>query len=261
MGEEYIDEIELSIVMPCLNEAETLKICIDKAKNYIQSNNIKAEIVIGDNGSVDGSQEIALNCGAILIRIPEKGYGRALMGAFRAARGKYIIMGDSDDSYDFRQLNPFLEKLREGFDLVVGNRFKGDIQPNAMPFINKYVGNPLLSTIARLFIGSKIGDFHCGLRGFNREKVLSLDLKTTGMEFASEMIVAATIHYFKITEIPVILSPDGRSRPSHLRPWHDGWRHLRFLMRHIPGPLFLIREFVLMLGGLLNRVVSFFRSH
>jgi glycosyltransferase involved in cell wall biosynthesis len=259
MGNDYSDDIELSIVMPCLNEAETVKICIDKAKRYLAENHIKGEIVIGDNGSTDGSQKIIQECGVRLIEVSDRGYGSALMGAFRTARGRYIVMGDADDSYDFNHLSPFIDKLREGYDLIIGNRFTGEIKPNAMPMINKYLGNPVLSSIARLFFRSKIGDFHCGLRGFRREALIALDLKTTGMEFASEMIVAATIHHLKITEVPVVLSPDGRGRPSHLRPWRDGWRHLRFLLSHSPGPVFLIRELLLMVGGLIRRFVGLFR--
>ena len=247
-------DIELSIIMPCLNEAETLRTCIVKAFEYLNVNNIKGEVVIGDNGSIDGSQEIARNCGARVISVPIKGYGSALMGAIKAAHGKYVVMGDSDDSYDFSNLNPFLEKLREGYELVIGNRFTGSIKPTAMPFLNKYLGNPFLSFIGRLFVRSEIGDFHCGLRGFNREALLALDLKTTGMEFASEMIIVATVNHLRITEVPVVLSPDGRSRPSHLRPWRDGWRHLKFLLSHSRGPVFLIRELLLMAGGLIRRL-------
>jgi glycosyltransferase involved in cell wall biosynthesis len=257
MKENEGGDIELTIVMPCLNEAETLRLCIDKALIYLKNNGIRGEIVIGDNNSHDGSQQIATAAGARVIHVEQKGYGNALMGAFKAAQGKYVIMGDSDNSYDFSQLNPFMEKLREGYDLIIGNRFTGTIQPNAMPFMNQYIGNPVLSSIARLFIRSEIGDFHCGLRGFNREKLLALNLKTTGMEFASEMIVAATRKHFKITEVPIVLSPDGRSRPSHLRPWRDGWRHLRFLFKHSPGPLSLFRELLYMAGGLARRTFQF----
>jgi glycosyltransferase involved in cell wall biosynthesis len=260
MQNDTPDDIELSIVMPCLNEANTLKNCIEKAQKYLKQSGVKGEIVIGDNGSTDGSQQIALSIGVRLIEISERGYGRALMGAFRAARGKYIIMGDSDDSYDFSHLDPFMEKLREGYDLIIGNRFKGEIKPNAMPAINKYVGNPVLSSIGRLFFRSEIGDFHCGLRGFKRESLMSLSLETTGMEFASEMIVKATIHHLKLTEVPVVLSPDGRGRPSYLRPWQDGWRHLKFLLAHSPGPVFLIRELLLMVGGLIRRFAGLFKS-
>jgi len=187
-------ELELSIVMPCLNEAETLATCINKAMKYLKDNNVSGEVVIGDNGSTDGSQEIARSCGARVIDIPRKGYGSALMGAIQASKGKYVIMGDSDDSYDFSNLNLYVQKLREGYDLVMGNRFKGGIAPGAMPFLHKYLGNPVLSFIGRLFFGSKINDFHCGLRGFRQDIVTVLGLQTTGMEFASEMVVKATIN-------------------------------------------------------------------
>jgi len=250
------NNIELSIVMPCLNEAETLKSCIIKAKKYMHDNNVKGEIVIGDNGSTDGSQNIGKECGVRVINISVKGYGSALIGAINAAHGKYVIMGDADDSYDFSNLNPFLEKLREGYDFVIGNRFKGGMQPEAMPFLNKYLGNPALSFIGQLFIRSDIGDFHCGLRGFRQDMVRVLDLKTTGMEFASEMIVKATIQKFKIAEVPIIFSPDGRSRPSHLRPWRDGWRHLRFLMSYSPSIAFLVRELFFFAGGFAIRIIK-----
>lgn len=256
-----ITEVELTIVMPCLNEAETLAICIQKSKQFLISNNINGEIIIGDNGSIDGSPQIATDNGAIVVNVPQKGYGNALLGAFKAARGKYVIMGDSDNSYDFSELNLFMKKLRSGYDLVIGNRFAGTIHPNAMPFLNKYIGNPFLSSLARLFVRSEIGDFHCGLRGFNREKLLLLNLKTTGMEFASEMIVAATVSRFKITEVPVVLSPDGRSRPPHLRPWRDGWRHLQFLLKYRPSPSVLFHEFTLMIGGLIMKTVNLLRGH
>lgn len=260
MNKETSPIIELSIVMPCLNEAETLRICIEKAQRFLHTNNIAGEIVIGDNGSTDGSQQIAQASGARVVNVEQKGYGSALMGAFLAAKGNYIIMGDSDDSYDFSALLPFIEKLRQGWDLIVGNRFAGTIHPDAMPFLNKHIGNPVLSSIARFFVRSEIGDFHCGLRGFNREKVLALHLKTTGMEFASEMIVTATINHLRITEVPVVLSPDGRSRPPHLRPWRDGWRHLRFLFKYRPAPLVLLREFTLMIGGLFMKTYNFLRG-
>ncbi len=243
--------------MPCLNEAETIKKCIDKALLFLCTNNIHGEVVIGDNGSTDGSQQIALTCGALVIETQEKGYGCALMGAFKAAKGKYIIMGDSDDSYDFSKLEPFMEKLKEDYDLIIGNRFTGKIMPNAMPAMNKYLGNPILSSIGRLFFRSEIGDFHCGLRGFKRDPIMALDLKTTGMEFASEMIIMATLKHLKITEVPVVLSPDGRNRPSHLRPWRDGWRHLKFLFANNQGPGFLAHELLLMAGGLVRKTFRF----
>ncbi len=246
---ENKENVELSIVMPCLNEAETLKTCIDKAMKYLKENNIKGEVVIGDNGSTDGSQAIAIQAGARVIDVPRKGYGSALMAAIEASHGKYVIMGDSDDSYDFSRLELFVEKLREGYDLVMGNRFKGGVAKGAMPFLHRYLGNPVLSFIGRLFFGSKARDFHCGLRGFRQDIVSHLNLQTTGMEFASEMVVKATIFKLKITEVPTTLSPDGRSRPPHLRTWRDGWRHLRFLLLYSPKWLFLIPGILLMLIG------------
>ena len=244
-------QLELTIVMPCLNEAETLKVCIDKAMKYLNDNNISGEVVIGDNGSTDGSQEIARSCGARVVDIPRKGYGSALMGAIQAAHGKYVIMGDSDDSYDFSNLNAYVEKLREGYDLVMGNRFKGGVAKGAMPFLHRYLGNPVLSFIGKLFFGGGINDFHCGLRGFRQDIVTLLNLQTTGMEFASEMVVKSQINKLKIIEVPTTLSPDGRSRPPHLRTWRDGWRHLRFLLLYSPKWLFLIPGSTLMILGLL----------
>lgn len=247
------DEIELSIIMPCLNEAKTIGICIKKAQGFLQKYGIKGEIVIGDNGSVDGSKEIAQSLGARVIDVPVRGYGAALMGAINAARGKYIIMGDSDDSYDFTNLMPFLEKLREGYDLVMGNRFLGGIKPGAMPFLNKYLGNPVLSGLGRLFFRTKIGDFHCGIRGFSKEAAMKMDLQTTGMEFASEMVVKASLFNMRVCEVPTTLSPDGRGRPPHLRRWRDGWRHLRFMLLYSPRWLFLYPGLLLMVvGGLIT---------
>lgn len=248
---EQIAAPELSIVMPCLNEAETLKTCIDKAMRYLRERNITGEVVIGDNGSTDGSQEIARTCGARVIDVPRKGYGSALMSAIQASRGKYVIMGDSDDSYDFSALDAFVEKLREGYDLVMGNRFKGGVAKGAMPFLHRYLGNPVLSFIGRLFFGSRIGDFHCGLRGFRQDLVSLLSLHATGMEFATEMVVKATLFKLKITEVPTTLAVDGRSRPPHLRTWRDGWRHLRFLLIYSPKWLFLIPGIVFILAGLI----------
>ncbi len=242
--------IELSIVMPCLNEEQTLAVCIDKAAGFINEKNISGEIVIADNGSTDRSVEIAEAHGARVVNVAEKGYGSALMGGIKAARGKYVIMGDADDSYDFSQLQGYMELLRSGQDLVMGNRFKGGIKPGAMPFLHKYLGNPVLSFIGRLFFKSPVGDFHCGLRGFNRESILGLNLKTTGMEFASEMVVKASINHLKITETPIILHPDGRNRPPHLRTWRDGWRHLRFLLMYCPRWLFLYPGLFLIFLGL-----------
>ena len=248
-------DIELSIVMPCLNEAETLAICITKANNWLVQNNVIGEVVIGDNGSTDGSQKIATDLGARVINVPSKGYGSALMGAIEASYGKYVIMGDSDDSYDFGNLTLFVQELRNGYDLVMGNRFKGGVAKGAMPFLHRYLGNPVLSFIGRLFFGSKARDFHCGLRGFRQDIVSVLNLRTTGMEFASEMVVKATIFNLKITEVATTLSPDGRSRPPHLRTWRDGWRHLRFLLIYSPRWLFLIPGVFLMLFGFILSVL------
>lgn len=242
--------IELSIVMPCLNEAKTLETCIRKAQGFLEKYGVKGEIVIGDNGSTDGSQEIARRLGARVVDVPVRGYGAALMGAISAAKGKYIIMGDSDDSYDFTNLMPFLEKLREGYDLVMGNRFAGGIKPGAMPFLNRYLGNPVLSGLGRLFFKTNIRDFHCGIRGFSKAAFNKMDLHTTGMEFASEMVVKAALLGLKVTEVPTTLSPDGRGRPPHLRRWRDGWRHLRFMLLYSPRWLFLYPGLLLTFIGL-----------
>ena len=241
---------ELTILMPCLNEAETLAICITKAMTSLQNLKIDGEVLIADNGSTDGSQQIATSLGARVVQVERKGYGNALMRGIATARGKYVIMGDSDDSYDFTSLGPFVEKLRAGYDLVMGNRFLGGIQPGAMPPLHRYLGNPVLTSIGRLFFKSPSGDFHCGLRGFNREAMLALDLRTTGMEFASEMVVKSTLHDLRITEVPTTLQPDGRSRPPHLRSWRDGWKHLRFLLLYSPRWLFLYPGILLMFVGL-----------
>ncbi|MEG4964121.1 MULTISPECIES: glycosyltransferase family 2 protein [unclassified Microcoleus] len=243
--------LELSILMPCLNEAETLEICIQKALRSLRELDIAGEVIIADNGSTDGSQAIATRMGARVVPVAAKGYGSALMGGIIAARGVYIIMGDADDSYNFSNLGFFVNKLREGFDLVMGNRFQGGIKPGAMPPLHKYLGNPVLTWVGRLFFASPVGDFHCGLRGFRRDSILKLDLQTTGMEFASEMVVKASVYKLRITEIPTVLSPDGRSRPPHLRTWRDGWRHLRFLLLYSPRWLFLYPGTALMIWGLI----------
>ena len=242
-------EIEVSVVMPCLNEAETLATCIAKARASLDALGLPGEIIVADNGSSDGSQMIAAELGARVVPVVEKGYGSALRGGVRAARGKYIIMGDADDSYDFANLEPFVLKLRDGYDLVMGNRFKGGIQANAMPPLHKYLGNPVLTATGRLFFHSQCGDFHCGLRGFHKAAIEGLDLRTTGMEFASEMVVKATLHNLRIAEVPTTLSPDGRSRPPHLRSWRDGWRHLRFMLLYSPRWLFLYPGLALMFVG------------
>ena len=241
---------EFSIVMPCLNESKTLATCIKNAQYSLDNLNIAGEVIIADNGSTDGSQAIALKLGAHVVNVKQRGYGAALQGGFKAAHGRYIIMGDADESYDFTSLKPFVEKLREGYDLVMGNRFKGGIQPGAMPPLHKFLGNPVLTAIGRLFFRSSIRDFHCGLRGFRKEAVMHMDLRTTGMEFASEMVVKATLFDMRIAEVPTTLSPDGRSRPPHLRSWRDGWRHLRFLLLYSPRWLFLYPGFTLITAGL-----------
>lgn len=244
-------EIELTILMPCLNEAETLEICISKANTFLREHNVSGEVLIADNGSTDGSQEIARKNGARVVDIKEKGYGSALRGGSENAYGKYVIMGDADDSYDFLNLMPFLEKLREGYELVMGNRFRGGIEKGAMPPLHRYLGNPVLSFIGRMFYPSDIKDFHCGLRGYRKESIQSLNLQTTGMEYASEMVVQSTLHHLKMIEVPTTLSPDGRSRPPHLRSWHDGWRHLKFLMMYSPNWTFLYPGLILSIIGIL----------
>ena len=242
---------ELTILMPCLNEAETLATCIDKARAYLTRAGIDGEVLIADNGSTDGSQEIATAHGARIVPIAARGYGSALLGGIKAARGRFVIMGDSDDSYDFSALGPFVAQLRAGFQLVMGNRFKGGILPGAMPPLHRYLGNPVLTAVGRVFFRSPCGDFHCGLRGFDRESILALDLQAPGMEFASEMVVKATINRLRIAEVPTTLSPDGRTRPPHLRSWRDGWRHLRFLLLFSPRWLFLYPGLVLFVLGAL----------
>ncbi len=248
-------QYELTILMPCLNEAETLEVCIKKAMTFLKENKVNGEVLIADNGSTDGSQDIARRNGARVVDIPVKGYGAALIGGCNAALGKYVIMGDSDDSYDFLHLMPFVEKLREGYDLVMGNRFKGGIEKGAMPFSHKYIGNPVLSFIGRLFYRSDIRDFHCGLRGYNTIRMRELNLKTTGMEYASEMVVKATMSDFKIAEVPTTLKKDGRSHPPHLNTWRDGWRHLKFLLMHSPNWLFRYPGMVLSIIGFVLMVV------
>lgn len=250
-----MDSLELSIIMPCLNEAETLATCIQKAQWYLTEYQIQGEVLIADNGSTDGSQEIAKKMSATLVNVKEKGYGSAIMGGILAAKGEFIIMADADDSYDFTKLNPFVEKLRGGYDLVMGNRFKGGIKPDAMPFLHKYLGNPVLTRLGKLFFRSPCDDFHCGLRGFRKQAILGLNLRTTGMEFASEMVVKSTLNGLKITEVPTTLSPDGRSRKPHLRTWRDGWRHLRFLLLYSPRWLFLYPGFFLMIVGLISTII------
>lgn len=231
------DALDVSVVMPCLNENATIGTCVLKALQAIEKLNLRGEVIVGDNGSTDGSQEIASAHGARVVSIRERGYGAALQGAIAAARGRFVLMGDSDDSHDFGQLQMFLNKLCEGHDLVVGNRFLGGIRPGTMPLLHRYLGNPILSGIGRLLFPSPIGDFHCGLRAFRRYSIQQLRLQMLGMEFASEMVVEATLGGLRLAEIPTIVSPSGRKRGSHVRTWRDGWRHLRFLILNSPKSL------------------------
>lgn len=252
---QLIVEKELTILMPCLNEEGTISKCIAMAFDSIRKNGLSAEVLIADNGSTDNSVSIAEKLGARVVSVKEKGYGSALKAGIKEANGKYIIMGDSDCSYDFGEISLFIDRLREGYDLVMGNRFKGGIKDGAMPFLHRYVGNPILSFIGRLFFQSSIGDFHCGLRGFNRQSIINIGLTTTGMEFASEMVVKATLNKLKITEVPTILYPDERNKPPHLNTWSDGWRHLRFLLIYSPRWLFLFPGIFMLLAGLLFSVI------
>jgi glycosyltransferase involved in cell wall biosynthesis len=243
--------LELTILLPCLNEAETLAVCIDKAVGFLTTSGIAGEVVIADNGSTDGSQAIAAAHGARVVDVPVRGYGAAIWGGTEAARGRYIIMGDADDSYDLSDLLPFVAAMRSGADLVMGNRFAGGIAPDAMPPLHRYLGNPVLSAVGRLFFEVRIGDFHCGLRGFVRDRLLALRLQTTGMEFASEMVVRSALARYDIREVPTTLRKDGRSRPPHLRTWRDGWRHLAFLLMYSPRWLFLYPGAIALIVGLL----------
>lgn len=252
---------ELSIVMPCLNEAETIELCIKKAQTFIRENNIDGEVVIGDNGSTDGSQELARKLGAVVVNVKKKGYGNASRGAIEASKGKYIITADTDDSHDILNLNSFVEHLYQGYDLVMGNRFKGENKKDAMPFLHKYVGNPILTFIGNLFFRTNLGDFHCGLRGFTRDAYNKMNLSTPGMEFASEIIVKASLLNLKITEVPTTVFPAGRNRKAHLRTFPDGWRHLRFLLLYSPKWLFLTPGFLCMLIGVFGVIFILFGSN
>src|SRR5271154_4281876 len=248
------DSIELTILMPCLNEAETLARCIEKAKIGIQKSGVRGEILIADNGSTDGSQAIAEKSGVRLVPVKEKGYGSALTGGVRAASGKWIIMGDADDSYDFSDVNGFVKKFQAGDELIMGCRLSvggGTISPGAMPWKNRWIGNPILSFIGRLFFKCPAHDFHAGLRGFTKTAFGKMDLQTTGMEFASEMVIKSTLKGLKISEVPITLYKDGRSRPPHLKPWRDGWRHLRFMLLFSPRWLFLVPGLALSALGII----------
>ena len=237
--------------MPCLNEAETVADCVRAALFFLNRRNIQGEVVVGDNGSTDGSQQLAHEAGARVVDVAERGYGAALIGGINAARSEFIIMGDSDGSHDLKNLDTVYDKLLEGYDLVVGNRFRGKIEENAMPATNRYLGNPFLSYLGRIFFNSKIGDFHCGLRGFTKKAFKEMDLRTTGMEFASEMIVKSELFDLSTVEVPVDMLPSGRSRPPHLRKFKDGWRHLRFLLLYSPRWLFLYPGLFLILMGVI----------
>lgn len=250
------DAVELTVVMPCLDEAETVGICVEKALGFMERHGVAGEVIVADNGSTDGSQKIARDLGARVIDVERKGYGAALMGGIAAARGTYVVMGDSDDSYDFSRLELFLERLRAGDELVMGNRFQGGITPGAMPKLHYYFGNPFLTFMGRFLFGSPIGDFQCGLRAFSRRRMAEVGLRTEGMEFASEMVVKSTLHKLRISEVPTTLSPDGRSRAPHLRSWRDGWRNMRFLLAHCPRWLYLVPGFLLLgLGALLFALI------
>ncbi len=242
--------LELSILMPCLNEARTVGQCVHQARAFLTRSGIAGEVVIADNGSNDGSQELAEAAGARVVAVEQRGYGAALQAGIAAARGRFVIVGDSDYSYDFSRLDAFVAALRQGAQLVMGNRFAGGISAGAMPALHRYLGNPVLSFVGRLFFRSPVRDFHCGLRGFERDAMLRLGLQSFGMEFASEMVVKATLHRLRIAEVPTTLTPDGRDRPPHLRSWRDGWRHLRFLLLHAPAWLFMYPGLTLLvLGG------------
>ena len=255
------NECDLTILMPCLNEAETLAGCIEKAQAGLERVGLRGEVLVADNGSTDESAAIAGKAGARVITVKERGYGSALRAGIAAARGKWVIMGDADGSYDFSRIEGFVQKLREGFDLVMGCRLPGGgglIAPRAMPWKNRWVGNPSLSFIGRLLFNCPARDFHCGLRGFAKDACRELELKTTGMEFASEMLIKATLKSLRITEVPITLHPDGRSRPPHLRPWRDGWRHLRFMLIYSPRWLFLVPGLLLsVLGAVAGAVLAF----
>jgi hypothetical protein len=249
---------ELSIVMPCLDEAATVAACVRKARGFLERAGIEGEVLVADNGSSDGSPALAAAAGARVIEVARRGYGAALRAGIEAARGRYVIMGDADDSYDFSRLDAFLERLRAGYPLVMGNRFRGGIRAGAMPALHRYLGNPVLSFIGMLFYRARVGDFHCGLRGFDRAALLALDPRAPGMEFASEVVVKAALAGWRIAEVPTTLDRDGRGRPSHLRSWRDGWRHLRFLLLFSPRWLFLYPGLALLaLGSVLTAVLYF----
>ncbi len=246
---------ELTILMPCLNEAETIAICIKRAQKLLDDYNIDGEILVSDNGSTDNSQQIAESLGARVINCPIRGYGAALQHGIENARGKYILMADSDDSYHFDEAFNMIQKLREGYEICMGTRLKGNIIPGAMPLLNRYLGNPVLTAVGRVFFKAGVSDFHCGMRAFERTKVLALGLVTTGMEWASEMVIKAKLANLKMTEVPITLYKDGRSRPPHLRRWRDGWRHLRFMLLHSPFWLFILPGIFMSLVGTIGLLI------
>lgn len=251
--------VEVTVVLPCLNEAETLAVCVQKAVKCLADLGVNGEVLVSDNGSTDGSQQIAVDNGARVVNAPIRGYGGAIMAGIDAARGEYVIMADSDDSYDLTKLGPFIERLREGHDVVMGNRFKGGIAPKAMPPLHKYLGNPVLSWLGRVLFGLKeVRDFHCGIRGFNKERIQALGLCMPGMEFASELVVRAALAGYSLVEVPTTLQPDGRSRPPHLRTWRDGWRHLRFLLVFAPRKTLVWPGLILSGIGLVGTLVLTF---
>jgi glycosyltransferase involved in cell wall biosynthesis len=241
---------EVSVLIPCLNEAETLPTCIRKAQVALKEAALDGEIVVADNGSTDGSPEVAKSLGARVVHVERRGYGAAYQGGLEQTLGRYIVIGDADDSYDFGDLNRFVQPLRSGYDAVIGSRLRGTILPGAMPWLNRYIGNPVLTWILNLFFHAGVSDAHCGMRAFSRDAYLRLNLVTTGMEFASEMIVKMAKARMRITEIPIVYYPDGRSRRPHLRPFRDGWRHLRFMLLYSPKWLFLIPGALLTAAGL-----------
>src|SRR4051794_4605382 len=252
------DELELTVVLPCLNEAETVSLCVGKAVAWIRDAGVAGEVIVADNGSTDGSRELAAAAGARVVTVRRKGYGNALIAGIRAARSTYVLMADADDSYDLENLGPFLQQLRNGDDLVMGNRFAGGIEPGAMPWLHRRIGNPVLSGIGRLFFRTPVRDFHCGIRAFRKDAITQLGLRAGGMEFASEMIVKASLADLKISEVPTTLRPDGRTRAPHLRSFRDGWRHLRFLLLFCPYWLFVVPGFVLFAIGAVGTVALTF---